>query len=128
MKIAVDSSVFIDVEKREPDALHLFTRVRDISSEELCLPAPAYSEIYYGYLSRQDRAAIKRLDSFEILNTSRESSALLARIKKAAVEMGKPLPIIDLMIASIAIANGAKLITKDAHFKDIPGLDVLILD
>jgi len=34
----------------------------------------------------------------------------------------------DLLIASIVMAHGATLVTKDAHFKGIPGLDVVVLD
>ncbi len=38
-----------------------------------------------------------------------------------------PIPDFDFFIAAIAIASGATLITRDRHFKDIPGLKVELL-
>jgi predicted nucleic acid-binding protein len=130
MKLTIDSSVFIALEKKDSRALQLLSELHSFAQDDPCLTAPAFSEIYYGYLTKPkpDYASIKKLGSMELLNTSKESSVIMAELKKKAFERGRPLPIADLMIASITIANGATLVTKDAHFKEIPGLDVVVLD
>jgi tRNA(fMet)-specific endonuclease VapC len=41
---------------------------------------------------------------------------------KALKEAGTPIPTNDLWIAAVALETGARLLTRDRHFKSIPGL------
>ncbi len=38
---------------------------------------------------------------------------------------GRVIPAADLLIATTALQTGAALLTHDAHFRQIPGLEVL---
>lgn len=45
-----------------------------------------------------------------------------AQIHKALRGRSKPIPTNDLWIAAIAIEHGLVVYTRDAHFKNVPGL------
>jgi len=52
---------------------------------------------------------------------------ILPEINKETEVSGRKLPTMDLLTASIVMAHGATLITRDEHFKDIEGLGVVIV-
>lgn len=45
------------------------------------------------------------------------------RLKAALAKMGRPIPVNDLWIAACCLAAGATLVTRDAHFEGLPGLE-----
>jgi tRNA(fMet)-specific endonuclease VapC len=61
------------------------------------------------------------------------AAALYARLKIALEQLGTPIPVFDLLIGTIAIDHGLKLVTTDdGHFdylkKVAPGFDVVYLE
>ncbi|MCI5149668.1 MAG: type II toxin-antitoxin system VapC family toxin [Candidatus Electrothrix sp. MAN1_4] len=57
-----------------------------------------------------------------IIDVSIETSEIFGEIKSGLRKKGKMIPLNDIWIAAHAIETGAKLITYDAHFKNISGL------
>lgn len=55
---------------------------------------------------------------------ARRYGQILARLSQA----GTPIPTNDIWIAAATIDAGAQLLTFDAHFRQVPGLDRTLLD
>lgn len=67
------------------------------------------------------------LNNFEkrkkIFSLTRNEAIKYAELKIALEKKGKPIPIIDLLIGTIAIVNNYKLITTDKnHFQNLKGV------
>ena len=72
-------------------------------------------------LSRVESA----LDGVEILEFNESSARLFGKFTAHLLGMGRPVGDLDVLIASVAMANGCALLTGNArHFSDIPGLVV----
>lgn len=57
-----------------------------------------------------------------VLPVSQATAEVFGVVKSALKAAGSPIPINDVWISAHAIENGAKLITYDRHFKQVPGL------
>lgn len=86
-------------------------------------------ELYYG-ANKSGRAAfnLARIDEFCGASAVLCADALTAkhygRIKNDLRIKGHPLPENDIWIAAIAAQYGLTLISRDAHFREIAGLEV----
>lgn len=61
-------------------------------------------------------------EGVKIIDVSIETSEIFGEIKSELSRKGKMIPLNDIWIAAHAIETGAKLVTHDAHFKNISGL------
>jgi tRNA(fMet)-specific endonuclease VapC len=61
-------------------------------------------------------------EGVRIIDVSIETSEIFGEIKSALSRKGKMIPLNDIWIAAHAIETGTKLLTHDAHFKNISGL------
>jgi len=51
-----------------------------------------------------------------VIYPSKSDYELALRLSAKLLEVGKPIPAIDAVIAAIALNRGLKLVTKDKHF------------
>lgn len=56
------------------------------------------------------------------VNASIETAELFGLLKNTLKEAGRPIPINAVWIAAHALEYGAKLVTRDQHFRNIHGL------
>lgn len=107
---ALDSSFIINFLAGDKKAAKA---IQDINSSNLIMPAPARLETKRG---------TKNLGGFEQLEVKsfgeKESETALKIIKHLEKE-GEMIGIIDVMIASIATTNSAKIITFDSDFNNL---------
>jgi len=130
MILLLDTNIVVELAKEREDIISRIQELMEGLPSKLHISSPTYSETYYGCLNKgkQAREAILQyLDSFELMNTSRESSIIFAQLRDHFQKTGKNIPPMDLLIASIVMANGATLVSKDKHFKQIGGLDLILL-
>jgi len=59
------------------------------------------------------------------LNITRETANHYSAIRLELKKKGRPIPENDLWIASICIEHNLPLVTGDAHFDNINGLEVI---
>ncbi len=60
-------------------------------------------------------------EGVRIIDVSIETSEIFGEIKSELTKKGKMIPLNDIWIAAHAVETGAKLVTYDAHFKNISG-------
>jgi predicted nucleic acid-binding protein len=64
----------------------------------------------------------------EILAVDRRTAEIFGAMVAALSLRGRPIPTNDIWIAAAAVQSGARLVTWDAHFQEIPLLGAMILE
>ncbi len=126
--IVLDTNVLIEIEKKKSQIVEKLSSISISGGNMIGIASPTLSEYVYGLLkSRAKKESFEALDKYLLLNTSRESSYIFSTLKCDLEKNGTPIPLFDLLIASICIATGSILVTNDEHFRNIPGLSVKII-
>jgi len=124
--ILPDSSVVID----------LFNGIRDAAAkfaeaDRIWFSSVVLGEIRAGFSdSRKDRERLGVLDAFlalpcvEVAPVSETTADYYAGLFRYLCRAGRKIPDNDLWIAAQALERGTVLVTRDAHFRDIPNLRV----
>lgn len=131
MTVVLDSNILIELERRNPHVIKNIKEIAKAHKEKPCITSLSIGEILFGALKQNIKKQIKTVEffkNFNIVDTSFSSGILLANFKHVLGKKGRNIPIIDLIIASIAIDNNLTLVTMDGHFNRIPGLDIIYLN
>jgi tRNA(fMet)-specific endonuclease VapC len=105
-------------------------RAKLAAQETVYFPLTAWGELLYGaYHYGQSARELANLAAFapgtvRLLPTDRTADGY-ARLNQALAAAGTPLPENDIWIAAHALEQALSLITRDAHFKRVPGLTIL---
>lgn len=67
----------------------------------------------------------RRLQAFGILMPDRATADFYGNIRFALRNKGKPIPENDVWIAALAMQHGLPVLTRDAHFREVSGLNVI---
>src|SRR3989338_1807429 len=108
--IVLDTNILIEFEAHNVELIKFLQNLTKKFPSRPYITSANYSEFLY----------------YKLLNTSKNSSKLLAKIKYELEKKGKMIPVFDVLIASIVMDKRAMLITFDEHFKNIEGLEVII--
>ncbi len=95
--------------------------------ERVCLPVPVVGELLFAAENsarRRENLALYRefIQACRVLNLTRRTAAIYARIKLALKRRGRPIPENDLWIAAVCIERDLPLISRDEHFSEVPEL------
>lgn len=121
----VDTSVFV-----------AFEAGRVVATErmpaEILISVISVGELRAGVLAAdQPLIRAQRLEtltlalSFESIPIDEEVAAAWARLRIDLRSRGRAMPINDSWIAATAMALGVPVVTQDADYVDVPGLDVI---
>ena len=126
-KALVDTNVVIALFAGDPEAVE---RIQRRTAVFLC--APVLGELRYGaQASARVESNLARLDQFSqaliVLPSDTGTAAAYGRVKFDLRKKGRPIPENDVWIASIARQHDLALLTRDAHFQEIEGLEVDLL-
>jgi tRNA(fMet)-specific endonuclease VapC len=66
-----------------------------------------------------------RIQDFRLLTPDHGTAERWADVSLALRRKGRPIPANDIWIAALALQHGLPLLTRDAHFREVEGLDVL---
>lgn len=94
-------------------------------SSSLCLPSIAelWFMVYNSAKVQQNEQRLRTfLADFTHLPFDGAAAIEFGRLKAHLRRIGRPIPDIDLQIASVATAHNLILLTADAHFASIPQL------
>lgn len=122
---ALDTNIVID----------LFKGRRDIAdkidaAQKVYLPIPTLAELYLGAENSLRKAHhLEQISAFlkltEVLNTSHRTAELYSVLKAHLRRQGTPIPENDIWIAALAKEHDLPVITRDKHFKNLPGLQIV---
>ena len=104
------------------------------AAEVVLVPATVLGELEAGFeLGRRSRENRTALSTFleepfvTVLPTTPEVARRYGQVFARLREAGTPIPTNDIWIAAAAIDAGGRLVTFDAHFSQVRGLDCLVL-
>ena len=124
--LILDTSVIIDA-FRGNDLI----RQQLDSAGVLYLPSIVVGELHRGLYKSQKadegRAKIARLQSVSIgLDVDAHTGEYFAVVDSTLAQKGRPIPDNDVWIAALALQHRLRLFTKDNHFKEVDGLELLM--
>jgi predicted nucleic acid-binding protein len=125
MNYAIDSDILIYYLKNHPKVVRRFvnTEINELSTTII-----NYTELLFGAYksakSVENLAAIRRfLDSLRIVQFDKNAAEIFAQLKAQLQKDGNIVADMDLLIASICLANNLTLVTNNTwHFEKIGGL------
>jgi tRNA(fMet)-specific endonuclease VapC len=102
------------------------------SKMALFLCVPVLGELRYGALaSTRVEQNLARLDEFgktvQLLPCDSQTAICYSAVRFDLRKKGRPIPENDVWIAAIARQHKLMLVSRDAHFQGIDGLDVELL-
>jgi tRNA(fMet)-specific endonuclease VapC len=96
----------------------------------LYLPRTVLGELEFGARNSANRE--KNMDAIErllketrLLAPDRETAGVCGEIETELRRRGRPIPTNDVWIAALALQHGLPLLTRDTHFHEVEGLNVL---
>jgi len=124
-KISLDTNIVIRLFKNDPLVTKRLTTLSTIY-----LPTPVIAELLFtARNSSRPKENLKIYNEFiddcNVLNITRETANHYSAIRLELKKKGRPIPENDLWIASICIEHNLPLVTGDAHFDNINGLEVI---
>ena len=99
--------------------------------EFIHLPAIVLGELYYGSMKslhvKKNLNKIKTLVArSEVYPISEQTTVLFGELKALLSKKGTPIPENDIWIAALAKEYELPLVTRDKHFKHIPGIEIIV--
>ena len=120
MIVTFDTSVLIDIERRDNDTIRKVKEIINRGHNSTFLTFIPYFELYFGILNKSPKNFNKSyafLQEFSILFPSKRTAEILAKFRKKYEPKGKTLPLADYLIVSQVKEHGLILITKDKDFE-----------
>lgn len=126
MNRCADATFLIDVVRGDPGASEKTHEMR-ATGEALRSPSPAVAELLLGALwhaGKAKRATLEFAREIETLPIDFDAAAEAARMGAELLRKGRPLPLVDLLIAATARMHHLALLTRDRGFANIDDLVV----
>ncbi|MAU08834.1 MAG: VapC toxin family PIN domain ribonuclease [Anaerolineaceae bacterium] len=120
----LDTNAIIALQKENSQLIAQISKATDVF-----LPAIVVGELYFGaYNSQRVEENRKRVAVYiserSVLSIDSDTADVYGQLKQQLRAKGRPIPENDIWIAALAIQYDLTLITDDAHFDVIDGLDV----
>lgn len=122
----LDATFCIDLSKGVPEALAKAQELAK-SGERLAIPAPALTEFLVGAFhlgGHRLSQALELASDLEVLDVTEPIATEAARIGGECLRRGQSVGAIDLLIASTARHHHAQLLSRDADYARIPGINL----
>jgi len=130
MSLAFDTSILVEIEKRNETIIRELENLSKIHPLPAQLPFMSYFEFLIGLKKRRPKKyeeLIKFLNNFNILQTTNKTAEILSDLKIKYDSQGIALSLTDLLIASQVIENQLIIVTRDKDFERIEEVKKIIL-
>ena len=123
-RVLLDTNIIIALFARDSAVENRLT-----STDEVFVPTVALGELFFGaHKSSKVEENLQRIRDFAasnvVLTCNLETAHHYGRTKNTLREIGRPIPENDIWIAAIALQNQLTVVTRDAHFSEIPSLQL----
>lgn len=110
----------------DDEALH----ARIAAEPKLYLPVIAIGEFRFGLLGSRLRELLSEkfaglIGSSKVLDVTEATTSHYAELRQALKFAGTPIPANDLWIAASARQHALPILSRDAHFDNVPGIERL---
>ena len=126
----LDTNVLSELMRKRPDPA-VVGRIRRTAADQLHTSVVNVTELRYGASLRKDHEEFWRhivemiLARVQVLRLDERSAVIAGDIQARLKAEGRPIGLADVLIGSIALANGCKVVTRNRpHFDRITGLEV----
>ncbi|RLC29044.1 MAG: type II toxin-antitoxin system VapC family toxin [Deltaproteobacteria bacterium] len=123
-RILIDTNIYSHALRGDTDVVTVLRKVEEIGFSVVSI-GELLSGFKAGSREKKNRTELEKfLDSprVAVYPVDEDTVEYYAEIINNLRKVGKPVPTNDIWIAAVAVQNGLKLFTKDAHFKNIAGL------
>jgi predicted nucleic acid-binding protein len=122
----LDTSGYSGLTKGDPEILETLSH-----AERVFVPSIVLGELHSGFRRGNRREENERLlqrflrkPSVSVVDVTADTAERYAEIDVFLFAKGKPIPRNDVWIAALALEHGCVLITRDAHFRELPLLPI----
>jgi len=129
LNICLDTSAYSHMHRGHPPAVHLIA-----AADRIFVPVIVLGELRAGFLGGSKRPMNEALlhvflqDPTERIGTiDADTASAYAKLDHQLHQAGTPIPKNDLWIAAVAVRVGATIVTYDAHFRRLRGVEVRLL-
>lgn len=127
--LVLDTTILVDALRRRMTALRMIEEIED-AGEIISTTQINVLELYKGaYLSSESdeniRKVKKLLEALVILSIDEDVLEMFGALSADLRSRRESIGDFDELIACIALSNGAVIVTRDEHFKRIPGLKII---
>ncbi len=101
---------------------------RSAAGDTFAIPAPVLSEFLFGIgllpRGRENQLIWQELaDLFGYYHIDRQDAEAAAELRLRLRQVGRQLALVDALVAVVALRHGLTLLTTDADFDAVPGLE-----
>ena len=127
--LVLDTTILIDALHGRKAALRKIVELEE-TGETICATQINVLELYKGaYFPAKSNEGIQKvrkiLEAFVVLDINEDTYEWFAALSAELKSGGESISDFDELIAAITMTNGAAIVSKDNHFKRIPGLSVI---
>jgi len=130
MRLLLDTSVLIALSKNDKATLSVLAALQSHFPHPPRISFMTYVEFYEGILDKEEKKRqelLRYLQSFPLLIPGQRTASILATLKRERRRKGRSIALADLMIAAQAMDENCAIVTHDAGFKSIEGLNVILV-
>jgi tRNA(fMet)-specific endonuclease VapC len=125
----LDTNALVALLKGVPEANETFRRLEEIDEEPATTIISAYELIRGAYVSSTPEKNLAEvqdlLSNIRILDLTLQACEEASKIYRELKKRGRLIGENDVLIAGIVKASAGTLLTRDAHFKIVEGLDTM---
>ncbi len=126
---ALDTSFIVDLLRGKEEALHKLAEM-EVEGVSFSTTEINVLELYRGaYLSGKTHQNLeeirKLLECFQVMELEESVYEVFASLSARLLSEGKPIGAFDELIAAITLLQEGQIVTRDDHFKKVPGLEVI---
>ena len=126
MKV-LDSDILIGILRNNEDAIN---KILELEDDDIGITIFSWQELLFGPAvtgnEEEFKSALELLNSYRHLNYEKEAVFHTVKILTQLKKTGKPIGVIDGMIAGVCLQYNAAIVTRNLeHFSRVPGLQVV---
>jgi tRNA(fMet)-specific endonuclease VapC len=127
--LILDTDALVALLKGVPEVNEALLRLEEINDEFSTTIIPAYELIRGAYVSsapEKNLAEVQNLlSNMQVLDLTLQACVEASKIYRELRKSGRLIGENDVLIAGIVKASAGTLLTRDAHFKLVEGLDTM---